>query len=458
MHRLAAPQADLRGGSLLAAALLLLAAFTLMARLGSDPPIQDAADAGRAAGAAQSLFVPNRGQTDAQVRYYTTGADSSVYFTDRKAVLSLTRGDRGAALHMRFDGANPEATLEAHRRTHARMSYLTGDRARSRSDLPTYREVVYRDLWPGIDAAFTINASGLKYEFRLAPGADASDIRLSYAGADAVSLAKSGDLRVRTPLGTVTDARPHSYQRIAGRMVPVASGYGLAGANGIRLRVGAHDPRRPLVIDPEVSYLTLLGGSADDRAFGVAVDGTGAAYVTGNTSSPDFPTTPGAFSRSKGAEEDTFVTKLNPHGSGVVWSTLIGGSTGTHGYATDVGESIAVDVQGNAYVTGITYSTDFPTTAGAFDRSFNGGYEDAYVAKLNPDGSRLLYSTFLGGAQFDVAHGIEVDGGGHAFIGGYTDSPEYPTTPGAYDGVINSDGSGTSVVFGFFSSPRRRIT
>jgi hypothetical protein len=176
-----------------------------------------------------------------------------------------------------------------------------------------------------------------------------------------------------------------------------------------------------------LSYGTFIGGSYDDFGWGIAVDGGGNAYVTGSTISSDFPTTPGAFDTSlDGYWGDAFVIKLDPNGSSLFYGTFIGGSY------SDVGYGIAVDGGGNAYVTGSTISSDFPTTTGAFDTSYNGDC-DAFVVKLNPNGSSLSYGTFIGGSHGDYGRGIAVDGGGNAYVTGRTYSSDFPTTTGAFD-------------------------
>ena len=282
------------------------------------------------------------------------------------------------------------------------------------------------------------------------------DVRLAYRGAEGLSVGAGGELLVQTSLGVLKDAAPVSYQRIAGERVPVQSRYKLTGDGGYGFAVGAYDPRYPLVIDPELDYSTFLGGSrfedsfdiavdadgsayvtgqtgssnyrtttgAFDRTFngggdafvtklnasgsalaystflggtdqdnsrGIAVDGMGRAYVTGFTDSSDFPTTTGAFDGTHNGDHDAFVTKLNASGSALVYSTFLGGEGG------DGGSDIAVDGMGRAYVTGQALGAGYPTTPGAFDRTFNGGFADAFVTKLNASGSALVYSTFLGG-------------------------------------------------------------
>ena len=180
-----------------------------------------------------------------------------------------------------------------------------------------------------------------------------------------------------------------------------------------------------------LAYSTFLGGSGSDSAWGIAVDGAGAAYVTGNTNSADFPATPGSFDTSYNGDSDAFVVKLNAAGSDLAYSTFLGGSSG------ESGRSIAVDEGGAAYVTGSTRSSNFPTTPGAYDTTQNGGDDgDAFVAKLNPAGSALAYATFLGGIGSKNGYGIAVDSSGAAYVTGRT-GPDFPTTPGAYDPTYN---------------------
>jgi hypothetical protein len=375
------------------------------------------------------VFVPNRGQTDARVRFSAQAGGASFWFAPGEAVFAFAKETQGVNLRLRFLGADPAATVAGARLGPGKVNYLLGnDPSKWHSGLPTYGEVVYRDLWPGIDLAFRGDQGRLKYEFRLAPGADPARIRLAYRGAERLALGRAGELRIQTALGVLRDSRPASYQLVGGKRVAVASRYTLDG-NAYGFALGAYDPSRPLVVDPGLVYSTYLGGSGLDRGFGVAVDSAGNTYVTGRTNSDPFPTTPLAFDTSYGGGDpsfaDAFVTKLNSAGSGLVYSTYMGGG------GFDLGEGVAVDAVGSAYVTGQT-SGGFPTTPGAFDTSFNGGSSDAFVAKLNAAGSALLYSTYLGGSIFDGGFGVAVDASGNAYVTGLA-NPGFPTTPGAFD-------------------------
>ena len=210
-------------------------------------------------------------------------------------------------------------------------------------------------------------------------------------------------------------------------------------------------------LDPTGSallYSTYLGGTGNDIGFGIAVDGAGNAYVTGFTNSSNFPTTAGAFQTSFGGFDDAFVTKLDPTGSVLLYSTYLRGS------GFDFGNGIAVDATGNAYVTGTTLSTDFPTTPGAFQPARRGGVgADAFVTKLNPTGSALVYSTFLGGTGGNFGSAIAVDTAGSAYVAGGTTATNFPTTVGAFQTsfggnrrafVTKLDPNGAALVYSTF--------
>ena len=414
-----------------------------------------AGGAGRAVDAYAKLplaFVENRGQTDARVRYYAEGSRRAVYLTRDEIVLSLEKEKtRGLALALRFVGSNPRTVLDAEQRAPGEINYIRGnDPAGWQTQLPRYGQIVYRELWKGIDLRLRERAGALKYEFSVRPGARPTDIRLAYAGASRLTLDDSGALRIETEMGALRDAPPVSYQMIDGARVAVESRYVLDMPHGGRnaahrygFAVAGYRPDHELIIDPGLEYSTFLGGSSDDIGAGIRVDANGNAYVVGTTQSPDFPTTVGAFRRTGAASNfsDVFVTKLNPSGTALVYSTFVGGSN------FDWGRAIAIDAAGNAYVTGQTKSSNFPTTGGAFDRTFNVdtcprcGIDqyDAFAFKLNAAGSGLVYSTFLGGFDLDDGLAIAVDGSGNAYVAGETGSLNFPTTAGAFDTTRNAN-------------------
>jgi hypothetical protein len=405
-------------------------------------------------------FVANAGQADPRARYYATGPGYGIYLAAGEAVFTYARREpsaayRPAAFHkrpatkialaMRFVGANPHARIEGRRPAPGKVNYLFGsDRSRWRTGLGTYLEASYRDLWPGIDLLFHGTNGRLKYDFVVHPGAKVEAIRIAYDGANELSLGGDGNLQIRTALGTLTDERPVSYQEIGGRRVPVASRFLLrheAGQPVAGFEANDWDGRHSLVIDPGLAYSTFLGGSGTEESAVVAADADGNAYVSGETTSPDFPTTLGAldstFNDPPGGS-DAYVAKLNADGSALIYSTFLGGTK------DDAVVGIKVDAQGNAYLAGTTQSTDFPTTAGAFDTSLDGPVDDwgGFVTKLNPAGNSLVYSTFLGDASGGPdsgfgAYTLALDAFGHIYLTGVTGSPAFPTTPGAYSTAYN---------------------
>jgi Beta-propeller repeat len=416
-------------------------------------------------------FVENRGQADSRVRYFAQGSRYAFYLTRDEVVLSFEersgapssipgaqRSDsptvvtaavvkepatQGVALALRFLGGNPQVVVEGEARAPGAVNYFHGkDPAGWRTGIPRYAQVAYRELWPGVDLRLHERTGALKYEFRVRAGARPSDIRLAYTGATGLSVDGSGALLIETGMGTLRDSPPVSYQMINGRRVPVESRYvlieGTADAAQYGFAVGAsYEPDHELIIDPGLEYSTFIGGASHEVAAGIQVDAAGNAFVVGTTQSPNFPTTAGAFKRTGAVNNfsEVFVTKLNPTGTALVYSTFIGGSD------LDFGRRIAIDAAGNAYITGQTKSANFPTTANAFDRSFNipancprcvADNYDTFVTKLNAAGSALVYSTFLGGTDIDDAHGIAVDGAGNAYVMGETVSSDFPTTAGAF--------------------------
>ncbi|MBI2877536.1 MAG: SBBP repeat-containing protein, partial [Candidatus Tectomicrobia bacterium] len=329
--------------------------------------------------------------------------------------------------------------------------FIGNDPQKWRTDLPTYARVQYKGVYPGIDLVFYGNQRQLEYDLLVAPGADPKAIRLAFTGADRLSLDAEGNLVLHIARGEILQRAPLIYQEMNGTRERISGRYVLQGKDRVGFEVSAYDPTRPLVIDPVLAYSTYLGGSEDlDFGNGIAVDGPGNAYVTGNAQSDDFPTTLGAWQPAYGGgNSDAFVTKLAPNGA-LVYSTYLGGSS------KDFGTGIAADASGNAvYVTGATFSLDFRTTLGAFDMAcgsdgncdapFPGGpgVADIFVTKLNAAGSAPIYSTYLGGSSADFGHGIAVDGSGNAYVTGMTLSANFPTfpTPGALDATCGTDGN-----------------
>jgi hypothetical protein len=395
-------------------------------------------------------FEANHGQTDPQVQYLARGQGYALFLTETEAVLTLQKpaatsasSAAGAVLRLQLIGANAAPPVQGLDPLAGTDNYFVGnDPAQWHTAIPTYGRVAYAGVYPGIDLVYYGNQQQLEYDFTIAPGADPGLIRLHVDGAQNLALDSQGDLVLHTAGGDVVEHAPVLYQQGAGGRQPIAGWFVPEGGDQVGFAVGAYDRSRPLIIDPTLSYSTYLGGSGHTVGTAIAVDAAGNAYVTGDTSSTNFPTTPGAFQTTLGGggfTTNAFVTKLNATGTALVYSTYLGGS-GLSEFG-DRGTGIAVDAAGNAYVTGLTESSSFPTTPGAFQTHLGGsGAENAFVTKLNTSGTALVYSTYLGGNTGDEGFGIAVDASGNAYVTGQTNSRNFPTTPGAFQATYAGSG------------------
>ncbi len=480
------------------------------------------------------------------------------------------------AVKLKFLGTGAGMSPTGQDRTPTAVSYFRGQPSEWKTGLSTYGSIVYRDLWPGIDLVYGAKGQDLKYEFVVRPGARPEQIKLAYSGATAVEVNGEGQLEVSTPLGGFRDDVPYTYQVMNGERRAVPAAYAMAKGQEYGFWVGDYDRSLPLVIDPVLAYYGYLGGTSTDQSYGIAVDSAGAAYVTGSTgggfpvsvgpdtsfnggsdafvakvnpagtglvyvgyiggsggesgadiavdasgnayvtgetTSADFPVTPGARQVLFGGGLDGFVTKVNAAGTGLVYSSYIG-STGTDrgsgievdgagsafvcatfqrgdafgvdalvwkmspagdsvligyligGTGVDECKDIAVDASGNVYITGTTDSTQTsfpgPLRDGAtlsWDLTYGLGPSDAFVAKVNPAGTAVIYAGYIGGSGRDTGHGIAVDSSGNAYVTGTTGSsdpadfgavtgPDLTYNGGITDGFVGKvNPSGTSLVY-----------
>jgi uncharacterized protein (TIGR03437 family) len=364
-----------------------------------------------------------------------------------------TLANGAVRLALRLENAQPPRTAEGLDPQAGSVNYFIGNRpSQWRRDVHAYRRVRFREVYPGIDIEYYGTSRQLENDFILKPGADPESIRLAVEGATDVRVDPTGSLIINTGAGFLTWSRPRVYQNRVGLMVPVNAEYIVLDRNHVGFRVGDYDPEAELTIDPILTYSTLLGHAGNDSGKQVATDAAGNVYITGHTTSAKLPTTAGVWQPAAGgsltgstlSSGDAFVMKFDPVNNRIVYLTYLGGS------ANDAGLSIAVDAAGNAYVAGMTESTDFPTTAGALQTKYGGSADpnansaaqgDAFVAKFSPDGSRLIYSTYLGGNQRDVAWAIAVDSAGSAYVAGQTSSPNFPVTSGALQSTFRGAGS-----------------
>ena len=463
-------------------------------------------------------FELNQGQTNERVKFLARSEGYVLFLTATEVVMALdnpvahqkgkanrelrSRAEDGLPrtprriVRMKLAGANPEPQIEGLEQLPGTSNYFTGsDPADWHTDIPSFTRLAYAQVYPGIDMVYYGNRRRLENDFVVAPGARPDVIQMTFSGIKDFEIDRMGDLVLRTEQGNIRQSKPIAYQEANGVREDVSVSYVVNGMDHVGFQVGAYDPARPLIIDPVLTYSTYLGGSGFDQGYAIAIDSLGNAYVTGATAAIDFPTTPGAFQTNYGGG-DAFVTKINPSGSALVYSTYLNGASGNgiavdadgNAYITgeagrtnfpitggafqtapmgfdtfvtklnaagsalvysarfggnldDFGRGIALDSAGNAYITGWTVCRStvctFPT-ANAFQPNYAGGNNDAFVTKINSSGSALVYSTYLGGGKIingtdDWGEAIAVDSAGSAYVTGYTFAPDFPVTAGAFD-------------------------
>jgi hypothetical protein len=411
--------------------LMGLCAPTLKAEAASGVPTRTEASSSAGQFALYShlplSFELNQGQSDARVKFLARGPGYTVFLASDEAVLALQpsatasagKGEKPAVVRLKLVGAERSARVSGEGELPGRSNYFVGnDPQRWHTNIPTYAQVRYRNVYRGIDLVYYGRQGQLEYDFVVAPGAEARAIGFEIVGAEGVGrgplrIDTKGDLVIATDAGEVRFHRPEAYQTEGGLRRQVGARYRLRGKGEVGLEVAEYDRRRPLIIDPVLSYSTYLGGSGGDVAYGIAVDGSGYAYITGITNSSDFPA-----SGANSGNGDAFVVKLETTGDALVYSTYLGGS----GADTATGLAVAA---GDAYIVGTTTSTDFPTTEDAFQLTY-GGNSDAFITHLNSSGNALVYSSYLGGRDADFGQAVAVDSSGNAYLTGATQSPDFP--------------------------------
>lgn len=404
---------------------------------------------------------------------------------------------RGHVVRMEFVGGAP-SPVRGESPIEGLYNYFG---ATSATGVRRYAEARSERVYDGVEARWYFHEGKPRYDLIVAPGADPAKIAMRFEGADGV-VAEGSTLKLRTSLGEVRQTRLFAYQRVGAGVRPVPCTFRAEGITA-RFDVGEYDRTKPLVIDP-LLWSTVVGGSGIDRATAVAIGADRSPVVAGYTYSTNFPSTVGAYSIAHGGSIDAFVAKLAADGTNLVYASFLGGGVTDAAYAvaldsagdpvvagytasanfpktpspshddtykgngdafvaklsangsvlayshtlggadTEYAQSVAVDSLGSAVVAGYTQSADFKTTSGAFDQTYGGGDADAFVAKFAPDGSSLSYSSYLGGSKGDIANGVAVDALGNAFVTGYTDSSNFPSTSKAYD---KSHAGGNAEVF-----------
>ena len=414
---------------------------------------------------------------------------------------------RNAVVRLEFRDARPTAP-EGEGELAGRVNFLLGDDPGAwRTGLPTFAAIRYRELYPGIDLLYTVEGASLKSEFVVAPGADPGRIRVRWRGARSIRL-EAGELVVDTEAGEFRERAPVLYQIVGGIRREVPGGFRLFEDGDVGFLVGPYEAALALYIDPEIDFSTFLGGSSidyataialdasgrvlvagwtdstnfpvvnpfrgragsvdaflvrynaagtaiefatylggssDDRALALTVDGSGQPVLAGFTASTNFPVQ-NAAQTSSGGGRDAFLAKLNASGTGFIFSTYLGGA------GQDEARAVTMDASGNIYLGGATYSTNFPTL-NAFQTA-NAGGQDGFLAKFSPGGSRL-YSTLLGGQADDRVNAVAVDSSGQLYATGATASVNFPVVSGAFQ--PNSGGGQDAFVVKISAAGSQRI-
>jgi hypothetical protein len=427
-------------------------------------------------------FEPNVGQTDSQVKYLARGRGYSLFLTSTSAYFAVPvpsqparvnsprpeidlaavkrdghhataaseRHTAVASIEMDLIGSNPQPHISAGNQLPGLTNYILGrDPSKWRSGIAHYGQVRYHDVYPGVDLAYhgaaQVPTQGVEaqandkfeFDFLINPGASPDAVRLGFRGPKGLRTGVSGDLVIASAAGDLHLHRPFAYQELNGKRQSIDARFVIHADNRVSFALGNYDRNRQLVIDPTVTYSTYLGGSMEDDGNAIAVDGSGNAYITGQTDSTDFPAHGGVVATAGGF--DVFVTELNPLGA-IVFTTLVGGS------GDDIGNAIAVDTNSSPagiYIAGQTGSSDFPTTSSVVQPTFFTGVSHGFVSKISSDGSTLLWSTFVEGSGGDGALGLaivrdaSVPTDDDVFVVGNTQSTDLGSrTPGT-NGTVN---------------------
>jgi hypothetical protein len=396
-------------------------------------------------------FEKNLGQFDGRVRFAARGGGAAIFIAPGKASFTLAlplssperarkmgarrpadpaQPRKNVAFSMQILGASLGAEVIGLERLEGMVNYFIGnDPSRWRTHVPTYARVKVAQVYPGVDLLYYGNQGQFEYDFAVAPGIDPGVIRIAFEGVDRLRVNEVGDLVMQIEGREVLQRRPRVYEETGGDRRMLTASYALLASDTVTVHVEGRRRNATLVIDPVLAYATYLGGSAMDQANAIAVDSSGNAYVAGVTDSASFPVEQpiqagfgGDLQNGESLPGDVFVAKIRPDGSGLVYSTYLGGS------GNDVAHAIALGSDGSVYVGGQTSSTDFPTV-----NSFQAVNSSGFLAKLRADGTGLVYSTYLKDA---FVYGVAADDAGSLYATGFAGSNLFPVTSGAFQATL----------------------
>ena len=414
---------------------LVLLLFVTPVSSGEDPDTENDMPPAISSGSG-SFFVENLGQWNDEILFMSSFGDSHIALGDRSILIDIPEDNydgikRGRVVRYDLLGADSvkPAGLD---RIHGSFNYFPGrDPSGWVSGARAYRQVVYEEVYGGIDMVCYFSAEGFKYEFHLSPGSDPLDIGFHISGIEDLKT-YDGGIRMEVPkMGPIYDGGLCAFYSDDKGELEVRTR--MMGDRSFGYDIENPEPGKDYIIDPLI-YSTYLGGSENDQSHGLEVDRSGCAYLVSHSGGGGFPTTPGAYSTD--SHLGAYVTKMASNGSSIEYSTFLGT---VHNYECDIHVK-----DGFAYVTGTTKSDDFPTTSGAFQRDIagNDGWRDLFVTKLDRTGSSLVYSTLMGGSQKDQSFDICLDSGSNAVVCGRTHSSDFNVTPDAMDGTLSGSRDG----------------
>jgi Beta-propeller repeat len=440
--------------------LILFAWLNLSGQSGSTRPLPNEGSFGRL----PFIFEANRGQAGNTADFFARGADYSVLLESHKTEIVLSAPPPGkgkddssspSIVTIEFVGANRHARFEAGQPLPGKSNYILGKQSSHwLLGIPQYGQVTQKEVYRGIDLVYYGNNGNLEYDFVIAPGSDPQSLAFDVQGAQGIELTDSGDLLLRTAAGDVRLQKPAIYQQTGSGRRNINGKFVRRGPNEIGLAIGAYDVHSQLIVDPVLSFSTLIGANNSAQVQGIAVDSNKNVFITGTTFATNYPVLH-AFQSTNHGTTNVFVTKLNPAGNTILYSTYLGSS------GFDNAAAIAIDKSGAAYVTGTIGAADFPTTPGAFVTTCTSICNTGFLTKFLSNGT-LVFSTFLGGSD-SPADAIAVDATGEAYIAGSSGSNDLPTTAGAFQTTCSSgdcgyveklNASGTALVYStYFGAP-----
>jgi hypothetical protein len=446
--------------------------------LPSNPAASESLSVSQAQTSYESLpltFEVNQGQTASNVQFLARGSGYTVFLTSGQMTLALRSSALSSAttnvatgalkqksaitstnlaksspsqktassvIQINLVGANENPAMSGENPQPGKVNYFIGnDPKKWRTNVPTYKQVRYKNVYPGIDLVYYGNQSRVEHDFIISPGADPAQIQLDVTGTDRLSIDANGDLVLNKGNDEIRLQAPVLYQEAGGMRTPVTGQYSVENSTRVFFNVGLYDKTAPLVIDPVLAYSTYLGGSGSDQAAGIGVDAAGDTYITGCSASIDFPLA--SQNGPPPSVPNAFVAKIAPSGSTLIYADYIGGNS------YDCSTALTLDSSNDVYITGSTYSTDFPTVR-PYQSSNNSNSAAAFVTEISPNGSSLLYSSYLSGSTHTEANALGVDSSGNIYVSGWTNATDFPTVR-AYQSVASPNQGNEYGQYGFLS-------